>query len=344
MEIASYSVTCASQSASGINTQGTGANVTSWVYTGSNDTTNHPAFALNKNSITFLKDPSAGGHYGVPGWPDEQTANTKSGKMWDGSGDTGAQDSKSSSGGFNKQAALKYGVPIAAGVVSVIALWFVVMCCVRRKRKQRRLATAAAAGASTGISSTGDRKTGGAGGYVTAGNVGKVGPSGAKYAPLEDTYATYSDEHLPMGTEVRGTGIGPAPGPRPGDRVNFNNNHGGAYSQGRRVPSGPRYTDGARAMMASPQPQHQHQQYASYESYAMTPQQPYSGHNNNGQWARMQTPQAHQSPGWGSGGGYAGYDGYGNQMPAQHAQYGHAAYAESPRQPGPTGYSVPHYR
>jgi hypothetical protein len=59
MEIRSMNVTCRSPPAS---------DVTSWVYTGANDTsTNKPAFETSSKAISFLKDPSQDGVPGTPG-------------------------------------------------------------------------------------------------------------------------------------------------------------------------------------------------------------------------------------------------------------------------------------
>ncbi|CAO1623890.1 unnamed protein product [Parajaminaea phylloscopi] len=349
MEMASFTMTCAPTSTANVPTQGSGSNITSWVYTGANDTSGHPAFVLSTDPITYLKNPSAQGLPGAPGYADEQTPNTKSGNMWDGSGDTGAQDATSSKssggGGFNKHAALKYGVPIAAGVVGAIALWAAIMVCVRRRRKEKRNAAMQASGMGSSA------KTGG---YVTAGNMpvssAKKGPGGARYERLGG--AQYSDDMLPMGAESRGSGIGPASGPRPGERVTFSTPP--PRSGGRGPSNSQGYSHGAR-YMASPATPVQYQQYTAQESYAMTPPlvSQNHGHQNQNQWTRVQTPQTQQSAGWGSGGGYGygyGYGDYTQQTgPAMQSSHGHSGYSDGyssghgPQSYGHNAYSTPRY-
>ncbi|PWN24987.1 concanavalin A-like lectin/glucanase [Jaminaea rosea] len=347
MELSSLSISCADQSASNVATTGSGSNaITSWVYTGQNDTSGEPTVTLNRNKLTFIKDPGAGGWAGLPGWTDAQTPNTKSGAMWDGSGDTGVDDATSSSGSgggvFSKEGAVKYGIPIAAGVVGLIIIWAMVMTCVRRKRKAERARQAAAFGAGA-AGGAGASKAAGAG-YVTAGNVGRGATGsagGAKYTPLTDEWATHSDDDLPIGAEKRyGGGVGPAAGPTPyvsSIAASDYDYHGGAgsdgwydegYGRGNAYPmtATPRSNYAASPAPALAWAQHRHQQQPYSPAYAQgtpltgqaTPQQPQQYGGYGGGWGQAQgqrpvggqrqQPQARgQYGGGGPGAGYYSY-------------------------------------
>lgn len=317
MELGSFSVNCADLEAVDLATTGTGNNITSWVYTGTNDSTtgNEPGFQLNKDPITYLKNPASGGAYGQPGYED-QTANTKgNSNMWDGSGDTGANDaaangssgSSGGGGGITAASAKKYGIPIAAGVVGLILLWALVVWCVRRRRRNAKTiagvqgAGGASSGSTFGNVRRGSQLTGGgiAGGKITS------GASGGKYTQLNDAGASSSDYDLPMGAEKQGYGVGPASGPRP--------NTGSTIST---------------------------------DSYAMTPQVTGAGAGTGaGGWNRVKTPviQQYQSGtpargGWGTGGGYSQPQG----------AAGGVYYHQQPYSSGGRGYSAqqqqqPHY-
>lgn len=272
MELASFSMSCAPNSISNLDSTGTGNNVTSWVYTGKNDTSGQPVVQLNRAPMTFIDKPSAGGYYGLPGYTQQQTANTiKDNNMWDGSGDTGVQDSDSGSGsgGISAATAKKYGIPIGAAVAGLIVLWAIVMTCVRRRRKAARRAARDAAAAS-GVGGGGggggiaaassvppkssSTEGGGKGGYISSG----IGPNSGrgKYEAIGDDYydpAAYaaSNDYLPMGAEKRGAGVASAAaggmaGRRAGDRVSFASS--AAYDRPAYGSSLGHYADGSSTM------------------------------------------------------------------------------------------------
>jgi beta-glucanase (GH16 family) len=139
VELASYSVTCGDPTTSNFALQGSGTNYSSWVYNGVNTSTT-PGILLSTEAMTFLKTPAAGGYAGVPGYEDQNVVPTGG---WDGSGDTGVQlnsdgtiKTSGGSSGVSKEAALKYGVPIAAAVVGFIGLWALIIYIVRRRRRR----------------------------------------------------------------------------------------------------------------------------------------------------------------------------------------------------------------
>lgn len=192
-EIKSFKMTCGDQSAANLQTVGQGTNATSWVYTGENGSDGRPTLQLSTDPITFLKNPSKDGMAGIPGYETGSVDSTKKTNVWDGSGDQQDKEASSSSSGgssiFSKNAALKYGVPIAAGIVGLIVIWALITWCVRRNRA----------------------------GKMDQPALGAIGSAvGAKSAASRYQALGGGDdqEGLPMGARrTRGGGIGPAAGP-----------------------------------------------------------------------------------------------------------------------------------
>ncbi|PWN51694.1 concanavalin A-like lectin/glucanase [Violaceomyces palustris] len=212
-ELKQFNVVCADQSVANLETQGSGSTVTSWVYTGSNSsTTGEPEFVLSTDSISFLKNPGKDGISGYPGYDDASTPGTtgKDSNEWDGSGDnnessSSGSSSSSSGSSFNKQAAIKYGIPIAGAVVALIALWALVVLCIR-KRRNTKLSSPQGVGVSKGGAPFGAAAIGA--------GLGSNKRGASRYEPLNGN----EDPTLPFGAERKGTGIGPAVGPSPGGR------------------------------------------------------------------------------------------------------------------------------
>ncbi len=203
-EITRFTMNCASPSLANVTTTGTGANLTSWIYTGNNiSNSDRPEFQLSRNPIPTISDPSAGGHAGLPGWASTTNAKVSNGNSWDGSGDTlpGRSSSNSNAGSL----ALKYGVPIAAALVGAALIWGLSVWCWRKRRnaKLRPEGTGITFGNLPATASA-------AGAALTGGN-----KRASKYQMLQD-----SGEDAPMGAQKVGSGYGPAPGPRPGAMSN----------------------------------------------------------------------------------------------------------------------------
>lgn len=201
-EIKSFTMTCGDASSANLQTVGTNtaAPVTSYIYTGANDTnTGRPTIQLSTNPISFLKNPSKDGMAGIPGYSDGSSDSTKKTNVWDGTGDQNDSDSSSSSGDgsiFSKNAALKYGVPIGAAVVGLIVIWAIITACVRRNRGKNLKAPALGAVGST------------------LGGIAGGKAANSKYQALggEDT------DGLPMGATRKGAGVTAAVGPSPSTR------------------------------------------------------------------------------------------------------------------------------
>lgn len=208
-EIKSYAVTCASQTVTGISTTGNGTTPTSWVYTGQNSSTlNEPEFQLSTNAITLLKNPSAGGTAGLPGYSTQSDFTSSNKNAWDGSGDTSGlsaaeisgKSSSSSGGWLDNNKALSIAVPVAAVIVALIAIGAIAARCSRRRRRSRENNTTR-----NNVNDT-------LGGAVM--NIGRERKTSA-YSKLDEDE---EDDITPMGAQRVGKGYGPGVGPTPGSQ------------------------------------------------------------------------------------------------------------------------------
>ena len=209
-EITNFYMGCADNSLANISTTGSGQNVTSWVYTGNLISgSQRPEFQLSTDPIKPISDPSAGGRAGMPGWSQITNAKVNNGNSWDGSGSSlpaasrveSSSSSSSSSGGgmsWSNTPALKYGVPIAGGVVALIIIWAIGLCCWRKRRNSKLNPTG------SGITFGNVADSAAAAGAAVIG-----GTKASKYSQLQDA------DDAPMGAQKRGQGYGPAPGPSP---------------------------------------------------------------------------------------------------------------------------------
>ncbi|KAK0531101.1 putative glycosidase CRH2 [Tilletia horrida] len=310
-EIKSYVISCANPSNSGVPVAskrasnsnsgsggGSGNSYTSWVYTGVNSsTTGEPGYQLSTAPITALKNPSADGSPSAPGA--DGLSKTSIANSWNGSG----VKAKSGGGGgngkiFSSSAALKYGVPIAAGVIGLILIWAACVWLMRRKRMST-------VGKNNPLGAPGTAITGSAGmahnlpagGGVTGALAGKVGKRTSQYAPLGGT--DYDD--APMGAQKLGSGYGPAVGPRPGPMPGIGANGGAA-------PSYPPASGGNHYEMGSPYSGYPPQQ--QQQTFRPAPAAPYSA-NPSGYFPSPAAqsgmsygaPQGHHGQ-YSSGGGY----------------------------------------
>ncbi|KAK0544198.1 putative glycosidase CRH2 [Tilletia horrida] len=204
-EMKSYSISCADPTDSGSSSgsRRDSGNYTSWVYTGQqSSSTGEPAFQLSTSPISAIKNPGADGAPLAPGA--SGLASTSIKNSWNGSGakvktstGKGSGSSGSSSG---TKTALKYGVPIAAGIVGLVLLWGIITWLSRKRR----------------MSSVGKNNPLGAPGTAIVGNAFSGSGKQSKYAPLHDNAFSADMDDAPMGAQRVGTGIGPAVGPRPG--------------------------------------------------------------------------------------------------------------------------------
>ncbi|KAL9935818.1 hypothetical protein V8E36_005395 [Tilletia maclaganii] len=215
-ELQSYSITCADPTSSdgSSGSRRAPSNYTSWTYTGQNVSSTLPAFQLSSAPISAIEDPSADGSPAAPGASGlSKTSITDS---WNGSGvkaKSGGGGGSSGGNLFNGSSALKYGVPIAAGIVGLILIWAACLWMVRRRRRSN-------VGKNNPLGAPGTAITGSQGlvhnvpGGGVTGGVGAAfaGKRTSKYAPLD---AADMDD-APMGAQRHGTGYGPAVGPRPG--------------------------------------------------------------------------------------------------------------------------------
>jgi hypothetical protein len=213
-EIKSYAVTCASQKVSGITTTGNGTTPTSWIYTGQTSSSlSEPEFMLSTNPLTFLKNPSAGGTAGLPGYSTQSDFTSSNKNAWDGSGDTSGLSaaeisgkSGSNSGGWlDNNKALSIAVPVAAAIVVIIAIWAIAVRCARRRRRSRE------------NDSTRNNVNDTLGGAVM--NIGSGGGSrNSAYSKLDEDE---EDDITPMGAQRVGKGYGPGVGPTPGPQSRY---------------------------------------------------------------------------------------------------------------------------
>lgn len=145
-EIKQFNVQCASLSSLNLtsvsgSSNGNG-NITSFVYTGGNSSTNlEPAFGTSTAPLRILSDPGADGYPGYPGYGIDSAQSGKDG--------TDGEDGKSSSKGENSDSnskdgdantkddaahnsststsgALKYALPISGAIIGLGAIWAVI--------------------------------------------------------------------------------------------------------------------------------------------------------------------------------------------------------------------------
>lgn len=228
-EIKQYSITCGSQSVSGVSTTGNGTSATSWVYTGKTSSTlNEPEFVLSSDPIKTLSNPSSGGTPGLPGYS-SQSAFTKShSNAWDGSGSTSGLSASEISGSSNSggwlanNKTLSIAVPVVAVLLAIIALCGIMACCRRRRRRAQEAAgysnTKQAVDSQFNIASK------------AAGPLG--GDRQSAYSKLDDD--EYEDDTLPYGSQKTGAGYGPATGPVPGQYNRNQHSSDGSYEMSAR--------------------------------------------------------------------------------------------------------------
>ncbi|KAE8224584.1 hypothetical protein CF319_g2540 [Tilletia indica] len=210
-ELRSYTVSCANPSSSrrAPTNSSAGNGPTSWVYTGQNSG-GQPGFQLSSAPVNALKNPGADGSPSAPG--SDSLSKTSISNSWNGSGVKAKSGSGGGGGGslFSSSAALKYGVPIAGGIIALILLW---AACVWMTRR-RRMSTV---GKNNPLGAPGTSITG-APGMAHQHNVGG-GVAGKMANKRTSTYAPLNNSEMddaPMGAQRMGTGYGPAVGPRPG--------------------------------------------------------------------------------------------------------------------------------
>lgn len=212
-EIKQLVVNCASQNVANISTDGTGNDVTAWYYTGANSSsTGEPEFKMTTNAISTLKDPAKDGVPGMPGYSSSSSSGSSSSSSGSSfsnkNGSTSSSENNSNPNwSFNKNAALKYGIPIAAAGVGLILLWALIVALIRRRRNAKLAAPGAAGLAANSASSA---FGGGAAGLATRG--GGIGNT-SRYAPLHDV------DDAPAG--ARRVGHGYAGGPAQGQGARY---------------------------------------------------------------------------------------------------------------------------
>jgi hypothetical protein len=169
-EISSFSQTCASNSASNLTTQGSGKQVTSWVYDGQTSATlGEPAYVLSTDPIAFLANPGQDAGPG-PGFKVQSAFTQVNKNAWDGSGDTSglavkqassstsavasgatgsstasnsaasastasSDDSASSGGWLANNRTLSIAVPVAGAALAVAFIWAFGVWMWRRMRR-----------------------------------------------------------------------------------------------------------------------------------------------------------------------------------------------------------------
>lgn len=140
LELSKLSVKCAEPSLANVSVNGVGPSPVAYYYTNANSG-RRPSFALSRDNIHTLKDPSKDAPEGLPGYPD-QNATGPHPNMWTGGGElTKQRHSGSHDDGDGVSNGIKIGIPvgIGAGIFAIlVALAIVYYVRYRNKERKRR--------------------------------------------------------------------------------------------------------------------------------------------------------------------------------------------------------------